>query len=253
VVRLTGMKVTCPTCRDTIPAVDVALDTGWAKCVRCDEVFPLGELLPGFSDVAAAPAVPERPFDAWAVVRREPRLLAVHLPAQGLRSTAWGMLVFAIIWIVFVCFWTIGALGILFGGQIQRQNAPFAAFSIPFWIVGFVLLGGVVWMSRGTRSVMIDAAQLVTELRCLRWRRTRTCRRDQVQCARAGQRAWKQEGAPATLTAEIIFTKGSFTIPCTSAAEQAWLVAEINDFLQNVPYDPSERDWMTDPARGFAG
>jgi hypothetical protein len=244
------MKVTCPTCRATIPAVDVALDKGWAKCVGCDEVFPLDGLLPGYPAGGAA-AVPERPFDAWAVVRRDARLLAIHLPAHGMRGAARATLAFATIWLAFISFWTLGALGILFGGQFQLQNVGFASFSIPFWIVGFALLGGVVWMSRSTRSVMIDAARLVTELRCVFWRWTRTRKRDQVRFARAGHRTWQQEGAPATPLVEIVFAKGSFNLPCTNAAEQAWLVAEINDFLQRVPYDPSQRDWAEKLDQGF--
>jgi hypothetical protein len=249
------MKVTCPSCLETIAAGDVALDKGWAKCARCDEVFPLAELLPGYGAAVASPSgVPERPFDAWAVVRREPRMLAIHLPAQGMRAAAWAGLGFTVFWLGFIAFWTAGALGVFFGGgQIQWANLAFAAFSIPFWLVGFGMLGGIVWMARGTRSVMIDPAQLVTELRCLAWRRTRSRERDQVQCARAGERTLSQEGRAAAPTAEITFTKGSFTIPCTSLAERAWLVAEINDFLRSVPYDPSERGWIGDPVRGFEG
>ncbi len=38
---------------------------------------------------------------------------------------------------------------------------------------------------------------------------------------------------------EIIYENGSFRLPCNSPAEQTWVIAEINDFLQTVPYRPS--------------
>jgi hypothetical protein len=105
------------------------------------------------------------------------------------------------------------------------------------------MLGGVTWMARGTRSVMIDAAQLTTELRCSLWRRRRTIDRDQVQCAREGTAMVKSENQSSytPFSAEIIFTKGSFRIPCNSEAERDWLIGEINDFIKKVQFDPRSR------------
>jgi hypothetical protein len=233
------MKVHCPSCERVVPAADVALDKGWAKCATCNEVFPLAERLPGYSATGTqTPA--ERPFDAWAIVRREPQLLAIHLPAYGMRAAAWGLLGFATFWLAFIAFWTAGALGVFFNqGQLKWENGLFAAFSTPFWLIGFGMLAGVVWSARGTRSVMIDPAHLVSELRCLFWRRSRSIERNEVQCARTAERVSKHEGTRSTPAVEIIFTKGSFQLPCNSTAEQEWLVAEINDFLQQVPYNPA--------------
>jgi hypothetical protein len=234
------MKVTCPTCREPIAAADIALDKGWAKCMRCNEVFALADRLPGY---AAAVAKKDRPFDAWAIVERDARRLTVHLPAQGMRAGTFAGLGFAIVWTGFIAFWTAGALGVFFNkGPLKLENALFAAFSTPFWLIGFGMFGGVIWMARGTRSVLVDASKLVTELRCLMWRRTRRLSRDQVQCARVGTiQTIQKQGSLPTPSVEIIFTKGSFKLPCASEAEQQWLIAEINDFLQAVPSDPTIR------------
>jgi predicted Zn finger-like uncharacterized protein len=237
------MKITCPDCRQVIPADDIALDKGWAKCSRCGEVFQLTDLIAGYgAGPAALPAVPERPFDALAVTEREGDRLIIHIPAAGMRAGMWGMLGFATFWLGFIAFWTSGALGV-FGGQgIRPENALFAAFSIPFWLVGFGMVGGVVWMSRGSRIVLLDASKMVAELRCLFWRRRKTIDRGRVQCAREGAVIVKKNEPSATYfpyPAEIIYEKGSFKLPCGSEAEQAWLIAEINDFLQKVPYRPA--------------
>jgi hypothetical protein len=230
------MQINCPTCRQVIPAGDIALDKGWAKCARCNEVFQLAEILPNYaSPTAPLAAKPERPFDAWAVVERENRKLLVHIPATGMRAATWAMLGFAIFWLGFVCFWTAGALGVFFGNGIRPENALFAAFSIPFWLVGFGMLGGVLWTARGSRVVLLDDEKMVAELRCLFWRRRRVVNRDQVQCTREGVVAVKNQNSTQTyfpFPAEIIYEKGSFKLPCASEAERDWLIAEINEFLK---------------------
>ena len=131
------------------------------------------------------------------------------------------------------------------GGRIQLDNALFAAFSTPFWLVGFGMLGGVLWSARGTRSVMIDSVELVTELRCLIWQRRRTIDRSRVQYARKGD-AVPSTTAPNTPIAmghfprylvELVYEKGSFSLPCDTTAERDWLLNEINEFLELVPSD----------------
>ena len=233
------MKIVCPDCGRAIPAEDIALEAGWAKCRRCQEVVRLADVLPGYGlPAAAGPAKPERPFDAWAVLEREPNKLMVHLPQRGMRASTWGLLFFSLFWTCFVAFWTAGALGVFFnGGQIQWGNLAFAAFSIPFWAVGIGMLGGVLWMARGSRTVYLDDEQMMTELRCLIWRRRRTYPRDEVQHARVGTISVNSRNQdPSTLyPVEIVFTKGSFSLPCGNESEQEWLIAELNDFLQSRP------------------
>jgi predicted Zn finger-like uncharacterized protein len=240
------MKVTCPNCRQVIPADDIALDKGWAKCVRCNEVFQLAQLVPEY-EAAAAPAAkpPERPFDAWVVTERDGDRLIIHVPPMGMRAGTWAMLGFATFWTGFIAFWTAGASGLLFGAKPGAVNIGFAAFSIPFWLIGFGMLGGVLWTARGSRVVLLDASKMVTELRCLFWRRRKLIDRAAVQCAREGVVTVKSDQPSSTYfpyPAEIIYEKGSFKLPCNSETERAWLLAEINGFLQQVPYRPSAFD-----------
>ncbi|HKD37820.1 MAG TPA: hypothetical protein VKB78_13505, partial [Pirellulales bacterium] len=213
------MKITCPTCSQIIPAENIALASGWAKCSRCNEVFPLADLLPGYSPPSAGSEVlPERPFDAWAIAERTRDNLKIHVPAQGMRGGLWGMLILAIVWNGFVAFWTASALGLLFGGNragIHWQNAIFASFSTPFWLAGLGMMANILWMARGTRTVYLDASRLYTEKRCLIWRRRRTLDRSQVQFARVGETKVTNKSGPQypQTLAEIVFTRGSFALP----------------------------------------
>jgi hypothetical protein len=236
------MKLLCPNCHRPIPSDDIELSAGWAKCRKCDEVFKLAEILPGYGKAESTPAaLPERPFDAWIIVDRAPDRMIIAVPPFGMRAATWGLLGFAIFWLAFISFWTAAALGVFFNhGRVRPQNALFAAFSTPFWIVGIGMLTGVLWSARGTRRVYLDASTLYTESRCLfaRWRKT--IDRADVQCAREGAVKFRNSdnGGYTPYAVEIVFTKGSYRLSCNSEAEQAWLIAQINDFLKTLPYQP---------------
>jgi hypothetical protein len=241
------MKLPCPNCHRPIPSDDIELTAGWAKCRKCDEIFKLAEILPGYgTSVSAGPAaLPERPFDAWAVVDRTPERLIIAVPPYGMRAASWGLLGFATFWLAFIAFWTAGALGVFFNhGRVRPQNAIFAAFSMPFWLVGIGMLAGVLWSARGTRRVYLDASTLYTESRCLSARWRKTIDRADVQHARQGvMKVRSNDNSSYTpYSVEIIYTKGSCRLPCNSEAEQEWLIGQINDFLRTVPYRPGPSD-----------
>lgn len=183
------MKIFCPACEKTIAAENVDLKSGWGKCSACNDVFTLSGVLKGYvqpneSDFEGGPV--ERPFDAWARLESTDDYLAIFLPPHGMRFANWSLLGFATFWLCFIAFWTAGALGVLGnkGAQPKQENILFACFSIPFWIVGLGMLGGVLWQARGTRSVYIDANQLFVERSCSIWRRRRLFDRSSVQHAR---------------------------------------------------------------------
>lgn len=236
-----SMKINCPACGHELAAADIGLDTGWAKCSACNEVFSLSAVLPTYG-AGAAPAGPvERPFDAWPILERDRQRLMLNVPAHGMGAGQWVLLVFALVWLTFIAFWTAGALGMFFGAQFDWVGTLFAAFSIPFWIAGFGMLVAVVWTARGTRTLYLDAGQMLTELRCGPWRRRRIFDRADVQHARKEVITKTNEDGKAIATqpaVDVVHTGGFFRIPCSHEAEQAWLVYEINDFLETTPYRP---------------
>lgn len=244
------MQITCPQCRIRVPVANIALDTGWAKCDSCNEVFRLADIVEGYQAGQAPSAIVERPFDAWAKLERTPRQLGIVLPPHGMRAAAWGLLGFAAFWLLFIAFWTAGALRLFFGqkpaGAIPLEQIIFASFSAPFWVVGVIMLGSVLWMSRGSVSVYLDAGQAYLERRCLIYRRVRRLSRGQIQCARPCAAVVKPDNSTYLPHAvEIVFESGSFKIPCTSKAEEDWLIAEVNEFLKTVAYSPSPDDLLS--------
>jgi hypothetical protein len=233
------MKILCPSCEKEVPADNIDLKTGWGKCARCNDIFPLSDVLDGYSPPGESEdQTIERPFDAWARLERADNYLAVYLPPKGMRFATWSILCFAASWLGFIAFWTAGALGFFFnkGQPPNLEEVLFACFSIPFWLVGFGMLGLVLWQARSTRAVYIDAENMVFERTCSIWRRRRAMERSRVQHARATTKTSRNEGATdIRQIAEIVFEKGSFALPCETKSEQLWLVGEINSFLKRVP------------------
>lgn len=223
------MQVKCPNCRLQVPARNVSLDTGWGKCEACNEIFPLADI-EGYQPSAPPPAL-ERPFDAWAKVLRSPQTLGIVIPPKGMRAGTNALLAFATTWLSFT--------GFMSYSFHRGAASEFEWFMIPFWGIGFLLLGTVVWHSRGSHRVYLDANQMVTELRCLFWRRRRFVSRDNVQCARPGVAIVRDDKSTyQPNSVEIVYENGSFPLPCNSLAEEAWLIDEINDFLKSTPYSP---------------
>ncbi len=214
------MKVCCPDCSSPVPAANISLNTGWAKCETCQEVFPLAAVVPGFSvpGPSWADVVP-RPFNARAVVERTPGELLVHVRAEGMRAATGCLLGFAVVWLSFIAFWTTGALGVFFGGQPQLANWLFAAFSIPFWFVGLGMLTAVAWSVWGMKSVRIDREGMITHQRCLTWRRSRWIALDRVQHARPYDPKVKGSGT-SPHGVEIVYRAGSFVLAVDSEEEE---------------------------------
>lgn len=228
------MKVHCPSCGSQVAAGNLNLDTGWGKCDSCDDLFPLDQVVSGFTAPALASAPPaERPFNARAVVERGLGEFSVVVPAEGLRAATAGMLGFAAFWLTFIAFWTAGALGIFAGEKPQTFNLMFAAFSIPFWLIGFGMLIGVAWSVWGTKSIVIDRNAMNMHKRCLIWSRTRIVDCEAVQHAQKYKPKVQSEGQT-TLGVEVVYRAGSFVLPSDTEQETNWLIAEINDFLKSV-------------------
>jgi hypothetical protein len=234
------MKVPCPRCAREVPAADLNLNIGWGKCVACQELFPLADVVPGFPALGPRPAelVP-RPPQARAFALRTEEVLAVNVPAEGMRVGTLGLLFFTAMWVGFIAFWTAGALGFLGDPRGRGGHQGFAFFSIPFWLVGLFMLGAVAWQLWGTKAIRLDPEGMMLQQRCLVWSWSRWVARERIQLARSYMPQVQRGSGPPPLGVEIVYRSGSFVLPVDSAEERHWLIAEINDFLRALAAEPA--------------
>lgn len=234
------MKITCPTCQNVLPVEQVSIDTGWAKCVDCQEVFQVEEIaksLPATKDGVKFVSSPrERPFDAKVIIASHGNQFALEVPKTGIQAGHWGLLGFATFWTAFIAFWTAGALGFVGGNGPQGvAQWGFAAFSIPFWIVGIGMFVGVIYSTQSHRRVAIDASSAIFDIQCLGLRRTKRLERSQIQAARFHEpKVQSSKDPPPSQSVEIVYEGGSFVVPCQTESEAKWVLHSINSFLQST-------------------
>ncbi|MGB9689391.1 hypothetical protein [Thermogutta sp.] len=245
------MKPICPSCHQEIPVEDVHLETGLGRCRYCNEIFEIPELVEHIKTIQAAPArdapkaPPVKPIDTRIRLIRKNDKMLIDLPPGGLKAPAVGLLLFSLFWLAFVAFWTASALGLFFNpGKFPKwENIVFALFSIPFWFVGLGLFGGALAAMFSRRIVYLDSSWLESHWKCLFLSFRKRVSREDVQMVRVATppifRADSGAQAGPWFGVEIVYLKGKIKIPCESEAEQNWLLAEINQFLETVPYQPN--------------
>ncbi len=89
----------------------------------------------------------------------------ILIPATGFKGKHTFMIIFAIFWNTFLVFWTLGA---------AKGSIIFALFSIPFWIVGFLLIRGVYVSVKQSQTIKIEHKNLILSKTTPIWSTTST-------------------------------------------------------------------------------
>lgn len=141
------MKIQCPQCAQVIPDSNLDIHTGLGKCPSCKHIFDLKNALEEISKNEAVMALANTPPpNMRMVVEDNLSDRKIILPPEGLKGKTIFMGGFSIFWICFVTFWTWGA---------SQASWGFAAFSIPFWLVGFYLLYSTLNMLVGSETLQL--------------------------------------------------------------------------------------------------
>ncbi len=92
----------------------------------------------------------EKPHGSKVRLQKEGGALELEVPPLGLRLSQIPMIGFMLFWLSFVAIWTAAA---------WHSTLFFAAFSIPFWLVGFGLLGKIAFDILGRTQLSIGASE----------------------------------------------------------------------------------------------
>jgi hypothetical protein len=129
-------KIQCPKCSRVVPSDNVNVITDVALCPTCNEAFRVSESIDigGMNDVA----LQNPPKGSW--FRRE---------SNGFTIGASTRSPFAFFIVPFMCVWSGGSLGGIYGSQITsgKFNLTESLFGIPF------LLGSIVFWSVAMMSI----------------------------------------------------------------------------------------------------
>lgn len=76
----------------------------------------------------------------------------IEIPKTGFKAKHIYLTFFSIFWLAFITFWTFGA---------AQGSVFFALFSIPFWIVGLLMMKGLIISIFGTQKISIERDKIL--------------------------------------------------------------------------------------------
>ncbi len=180
--------------------------------------LPVERAIALLEGTAVAPAVRDAgalPFGSRIWVRDEAGARTVIVPERGAMGQAAALGGFSLFWLGFVAFWTFAAI---------TMGAPiiFPLFSVPFWVVGFVLLYQAANSVFGRTEVVLGSADVTIARRLFRFSRATTIPLAELgSCSVAGGGCRVEAGA-------LRLTFGA----SLSDSEKQWLARTINDHVE---------------------
>jgi len=134
------MKLTCPDCNTTIEDKNINIATDRAKCMACNKLFKASQLLRSIDT--------KPPSGSLIVFNDENKNdMFFVIPKRGIEKGDTFPLIFSSFWIAFIAFWTWGA---------SQGSVIFAAFSIPFWVTGFIMWKGIIVNITQQQAIVIQ-------------------------------------------------------------------------------------------------
>jgi hypothetical protein len=155
---------------------------------------------------------------------RSRRRLSLQIPPPGLRGETIGLAGFAIFWNGFIFFWTGGAL--LSGAPIF-----FVLFSLPFWAVGLGMVGMALNSLLGRASLEIEGNRFTLTRQIVGWRRVNSGRTEDLYSVEL-HTVYSQNEQPVKAITLHEGTRTHRFGMMLSTPEKAWLVAELDAFIQ---------------------
>lgn len=128
------MKVLCPKCSAPVPTDQVNVAKDLAYCPQCRDAFSVSDML---SEGPGADALAEPPAGAWRRVEDGASIIGASTRSP-----------IALFLVPFMCVWSGGSLGGIYGSQIikGKLDLGLSLFGIPF-VLGTVMLGSVALMA----------------------------------------------------------------------------------------------------------
>lgn len=176
------MKIQCPKCKQAVPADQVNMVTDLAFCPLCHDAFKVSEHME--QEAFSPDTLQNPPQGAW--FRTEMDRVVVGATTRS--PTAFFL-------VPFMCVWSGGALGGIYGSQIVRGEfnpllslfgIPFLLGSIVFWGYALMTIGGKVEVSIGRCSSVFVGIGKMGRTRKFVWSEVRSIREDRTDSSYPG-------------------------------------------------------------------
>lgn len=186
------MKIQCPDCKSSVPSDQVNMGTDLAFCEPCDNAFRISETID--LDSVSKDSLMEPPKGAWFIDEVD----RVVVGASTRSAVAFFL-------VPFMCVWSGGSLGGIYGSQIVKGEfdltmslfgIPFVLGSLIFWALALMAIWGKVEVTIGNDSTIFTGIGSIGWTRRFDWSSVRTIREDttRVQYPGSQQAAIVMEG-----------------------------------------------------------
>lgn len=145
------MQLICSNCNQPVNPENINITTDLAKCGKCGAIYKASALVSAGDDkkLIVPPA-----GSAVEVTKELGDMVRIYFPEKGFTASDIPAVLFAIFWLSFITFWTWGA---------SQGSIIFALFSIPFWLVGIMMVGGIINGMFETQTLTAGGGQIVLE------------------------------------------------------------------------------------------
>jgi hypothetical protein len=142
------MELICPNCNASISPDNVNVSTDLAKCDKCNSIHRASELI----EPKSIEKIINPPRGSKMIIKKGfDDSIELFYPKKGFTFSFVPQLFFIIFWFGFLCFWTYMA---------AQGSIIFAMFSIPFWIIGFGMFGGLINSILETQTLILSKTSL---------------------------------------------------------------------------------------------
>jgi len=223
------MELICPNCSSVIDSNSINVMTDLAKCTHCGSLHKASTLAvsSGYDQTIQNP-----PKGSKISLKRESGdVVSIEMPAKGFQLSTIPLLLFTLFWLGFITFWTTMASGAGF----------FALFSIPFWIVGFSMLGAIIVSIAEKQTIKVGRGKItVTKSRPFLSKMLDYNFGDIQEIALKGNQSWgsphsirfqNRYAPPPEMPALISGTGTKFFFEGANDAEKSWIVKYLNQKL----------------------
>lgn len=125
------MEIKCPQCGKILSPNSININTDLAKCENCNNIFKISEAIDDLEILnISSPTIGSK-----ISLSKNDEDIEIVVPAKKFSASDIFPIFFALFWVGFLVFWTIGA---------AKGSILFALFSIPFWIMGTAMIIGLI-------------------------------------------------------------------------------------------------------------
>lgn len=233
------MELACPNCKTPINPENINIASDLAKCSRCNTIHKASALIPDRSNKKMV----KPPSGTKMTVKKGfDDSIELFYPKKGFTAAIIPKLIFIVFWLGFISIWTWMSLG---------TSVYFSMLSIPFWLVGFGMLYGLVFSVSESQVLKISRTVLTLErirpfstkkfeapvydIQSIRMQASNNNSLTNISNAKVAFKTQKFSGTSGEKMPAIISgVKTEYFFESATTAEQEWVTSTLDGIIKKI-------------------